>query len=181
VLDSPASAVLLRCQSHCSDPSSLRRVSRDETAPWVAPLVRSHEAVACFVTRQQAAGTRRVHQLGQPAGRAGEAQLEVPICRKNVIASAQLCTPVPPPNLHGKEGVEGSSPSEGLYEVPANKDSLSSARATCGYTAGTFLVSATHRDHARRRPTRVHRNGIDARTDTRPANGLRLLPPSART
>jgi hypothetical protein len=30
-----------------------------------------------------------------------------------VIASAQPCTPVPPPNLHGKEGVDGSSPSEG--------------------------------------------------------------------
>jgi hypothetical protein len=34
LFDSPASALLLRCQSHCSDPSSLRRVSRGGTAPW---------------------------------------------------------------------------------------------------------------------------------------------------
>jgi hypothetical protein len=29
-----------------------------------------------------------------------------------VIASARPCPPVPPLNLHGKEGVDGSSPSE---------------------------------------------------------------------
>jgi hypothetical protein len=40
--------------------------------------------------------------------------VEVAICRKNVIASARPCPPVPPQDLHGKEGVDGSSPSEGL-------------------------------------------------------------------
>jgi hypothetical protein len=36
------------------------------------------------------------------------------ICRKNVIESARPCPLVPPRNLHGKEGVDGSSPSEGF-------------------------------------------------------------------
>jgi hypothetical protein len=59
-----------------------------------------------------------------------KAQREVPICRKNVIVSAQLCTPVPPLNLHGKEGVSGSSPSEGLQRSLAKAGFLSSRRAT---------------------------------------------------
>ena len=46
-------------------------------------------------------------------------RLEAVICRKNVIASARPCTPVPPGNLHGKEGVDGSSPSEGFAVLPA--------------------------------------------------------------
>ena len=36
-----------------------------------------------------------------------------PICRQNCVASDRACTRVTPPNLHGKEGVDGSSPSEG--------------------------------------------------------------------
>jgi hypothetical protein len=36
------------------------------------------------------------------------------IYRRNVIARALPCPPVPPLNLHGKEGVDGSSPSEGF-------------------------------------------------------------------
>ena len=40
--------------------------------------------------------------------------LKAPICRENVIANARRCPPVPPLNLHGKQGVDGSSPSEGL-------------------------------------------------------------------
>jgi hypothetical protein len=35
-----------------------------------------------------------------------------------VIASARPCPPVPPHNLHGKEGVDGSSPSEGFAKAP---------------------------------------------------------------
>jgi hypothetical protein len=31
-----------------------------------------------------------------------------------VLADDRACTPLPPQNLHGKEGVDGSSPSEGL-------------------------------------------------------------------
>jgi hypothetical protein len=40
-------------------------------------------------------------------GHAGALQTypEGPLCRRNVIASAQPCPPVPPLNLHGKEGL----------------------------------------------------------------------------
>jgi len=38
-------------------------------------------------------------------------RLEAAICRKNVIASARPC--------NGKEGVDGSSPSEGFSFLPA--------------------------------------------------------------
>ena len=44
-----------------------------------------------------------------------------PICRRNCVASDRACTRVTPQNFHGKEGVDGSSPSEGLVEVPGNR------------------------------------------------------------
>jgi hypothetical protein len=44
-----------------------------------------------------------------------------------VAANDQACTPLPPQNFHGKEGVDGSSPSEGFDEVPANRHLLLSA------------------------------------------------------
>src|SRR5918996_3279086 len=37
-----------------------------------------------------------------------------PICRTNVTANDRACTRVPPLDFHGKEGVDGSSPSEGF-------------------------------------------------------------------
>jgi hypothetical protein len=54
--------------------------------------------------------------------RARSTRFEAPICRKNVTASVRTCSPVPASNLHGKEGVDGSSPSEGsgIKELPAN-------------------------------------------------------------
>jgi hypothetical protein len=39
---------------------------------------------------------------------------ELPACRTNVLVNARACTRVPPQSLHGKEGVDGSSPSEGF-------------------------------------------------------------------
>ena len=33
-------------------------------------------------------------------------------------AGDRACTPLPPQNLHGKEGVDGSSPSEGSAKPP---------------------------------------------------------------
>ena len=47
-------------------------------------------------------------------------RLEDSICRKNVPASVRPCPPVPPLNLHGKEGVDGSSPSEGFTKALQN-------------------------------------------------------------
>jgi hypothetical protein len=37
-----------------------------------------------------------------------------------VHANVRACTPLPPQNLHGKEGVDGSSPSEGS-KIPAQR------------------------------------------------------------
>src|SRR5689334_11328247 len=42
-------------------------------------------------------------------------QREVFVCRENMIASARPYPPVPPQNLHGKEGVDGSSSARGLH------------------------------------------------------------------
>ena len=36
-----------------------------------------------------------------------------------MLANDRACTRVPLPNLHGKEGVDGSSPSEGFVFLPA--------------------------------------------------------------
>src|SRR6266508_3617577 len=41
-----------------------------------------------------------------------------PICRRKCVASDRACTRVTLPNLHGKEGVDGSSPSEGSAKAP---------------------------------------------------------------
>jgi len=38
----------------------------------------------------------------------------IAICRRNGVASDRACTRLPLPNFHGKEGVDGSSPSEGF-------------------------------------------------------------------
>jgi hypothetical protein len=40
-----------------------------------------------------------------------------PICRRNRVASDRACTRVTLRNLNGKEGVDGSSPSEGLRKA----------------------------------------------------------------
>jgi hypothetical protein len=47
------------------------------------------------------------HARAQPTRR------EAAIYRKNVAAHAGPCPPLPPQDLHRKEGVDGSSPSEG--------------------------------------------------------------------
>ena len=42
------------------------------------------------------------------------------ICRRKCVASDRACTRVTLRNLHGKEGVDGSSPSEGSAETPCS-------------------------------------------------------------
>jgi hypothetical protein len=37
-----------------------------------------------------------------------------------MVANDLACTRLPPQNLHGKEGVDGSSPSEGSAKAPHN-------------------------------------------------------------
>jgi hypothetical protein len=75
--------------------------------------------VACLPNLQRTAGTRRVQQRGKARVRAGTTTL---------FHSADLqgkrgraCPPVPARptlDLHGKEGVNGSSPSEGSAKAP---------------------------------------------------------------
>ena len=75
-----------------------------------------------------------------------------------MIASARPCTPVPPLNLHGKEGVDGSSPSERAF---AQKPCKWAYNVVCGgeistlrgYETGTLLGLADTRGHARRLAT----------------------------
>src|SRR5437870_5833660 len=76
----------------------------------------------CFENRQQCAGTRRVQQVEHVRSRAGTlTRPEEPICSKNVAADARSCPRLAPLNLHGKEGVDGSSPSEGSAKAPQNE------------------------------------------------------------
>ena len=49
--------------------------------------------------------------------RAHETRDGTPICRSNVVRRDRACTPIPSQNLHGKEGVDGSSPSEGSQKA----------------------------------------------------------------
>jgi hypothetical protein len=78
-----------------------------------------------------------------------------PICRRNCVASDRACPRVTLPNFHGKEGVDGSSPSEGLYKSPANgivrcllwRD-FGTSRVRDGYILG--LAGTRGRDISRR-------------------------------
>ena len=70
-----------------------------------------------------------------------------------MIASARACTPLPPQNLHGKEGVDGSSPSEGLSKSPANGHFVLPAMARCRRFAGTRRVHFGTGGHSRARAT----------------------------
>jgi hypothetical protein len=60
-----------------------------------------------------------------------------------------------PWDLDGKEGVDGSSPSEGLHEVPANGTFVLPESRTRGHIPDTSAVRATHRDVSRRLPTQL--------------------------
>src|SRR5205809_2567585 len=53
------------------------------------------------------------------------------ICRRNCVADDRACTRVPLQNLHGKEGVDGSSPSEGSAKAPLTRGFL--FRSVCRF------------------------------------------------
>ena len=54
-------------------------------------------------------------------------------------------------HLHGKEGVDGSSPSEGFHECPANRALLLSVQTQRRRLAGTRRVHFWTRGHSRAR------------------------------
>src|SRR5215211_34098 len=62
-------------------------------------------------------------------------------------ARSGWCAPAPDDPLHGKEGVDGSSPSEGLPKVPANR------RLWCCLLVEHANTFRTHLRYARRTAT----------------------------
>jgi hypothetical protein len=71
-----------------------------------------------------------------------------PICRKKCVPSDPACTGVTPRNFHGKEGVDGSSPSEG------------SLRRTKSLQMGFSVAAADTVKHL------LVRDGLDSRRDS---------------
>jgi len=68
-------------------------------------------------------------------------RLKSSICRENMIAGARACPPLPCVNLHGKEGIDGSSPSEGsaqALQIGIFVVFPDAAPAARGYETGTF-------------------------------------------
>ena len=70
-----------------------------------------------------------------------------------MIANDRACTPLPPLNFHGKEGVDGSSPSEGLHKSPANGHVVLPAMAKFRRLAGTRRVHFGTGGHSRAHAT----------------------------
>jgi hypothetical protein len=69
--------------------------------------------------------TWRKHKRAHGRPRAGYASLSDPPCLRGFRGRGDPRLPrFPPQNLHGKEGVDGSSPSEGSHESPAKRGGL---------------------------------------------------------
>jgi hypothetical protein len=64
-----------------------------------------------------------------------------PFCRGKCVANDRPCTRLTLSDFHGKEGVDGSSPSEGLPKVPANRHFVvvcsANTRTHSGHICGT--------------------------------------------
>jgi hypothetical protein len=56
--------------------------------------------------------------------RALQTHTEVELCRTNVIPDVRSWPLIPPLDLHGKEGVDGSSPSEGFTKGQHRREGL---------------------------------------------------------
>jgi hypothetical protein len=98
--------------------SAARRRSRSASLSRVRSVSCPH-CRCMFHNRQRAAGTRRVHQPDHARACAGTTA--IPRRRDLQEKRDRECPVVPAstaPNLHGKEGVDGSSPSEGSTKAP---------------------------------------------------------------
>ncbi len=104
------------------------------------------------------------------------------VCRAFVASATRACPRFPPRNLNGKEGVDGSSLSEGFINIPANRSfcclprrSGSASRVRDGYIFGREGT----RGHARPNATTVQTQRPRARRRLRLAvdpERLALLP-----
>ena len=106
-----------------------------------------------------------------------------PICRRNCVASDRACTRVTRQNLHGKEGVDGSSPSEGFAQKPC-KSACCVARSgeisiVRGYEDGYISGLAGIRGHARRLATRRGVCSTESIADYNSKSSCKLTPPVA--
>jgi hypothetical protein len=114
--------------------------------------------------------------------------VQQPLCRKNCIAHDRACTRVTPQNLHGKEGVDGSSPSEGFHRKYLQIRmfcslvwrALKSSRVRNGYTLRDWRASAGKRDIGRPLATRLIRAPKLRHPENLPAYGALILPLWAR-
>ena len=125
----PASRYEVAAKMRVSRSQPKRGVGAEVT---IAVVVASHPRWACVVCFENNVPRVRDGYITPSAGGHTRAllatRLRGPICRTNVLANDRTCTPLPPQNLHGKEGVDGSSPSEGF---PPNRV----ANAGSGYAA----------------------------------------------
>ena len=94
---------------------------------------------------------RRVHQPEHARARA--TRIEVLLCRTNVLASTRACTRLPPLDFHCKEGVDGSSPSEGFQKV------LQIIALYARLVDEAEFIAAAARPRVTRRARQVDRNG----------------------
>ena len=93
---------------------------RSVTRPLLAIGSRGFESDMLLVSETD--NTRRVRDGYISESTCGHARAlptrsERPICRTNVTANDRACTRLSPQNFHGKEGVDGSSPSEGFVNT----------------------------------------------------------------
>jgi hypothetical protein len=87
----------------------------------VVPAPRpSAQAIVCLENRQQLAGTRWVHHLEHARAHTGTTDMPRRFdLQERVTASAQPCPPVPPLDLHGKEGGQRFESVRGLCKSAA--------------------------------------------------------------
>jgi hypothetical protein len=107
--------------------------------------------------------------------RALATRTEARICRPNVPANDRTCPPFPPQNFHGKEGVDGSSPSEWFSQKPCKwAYSVACFDENCslrGYETGTFWDWRTTAGTGG-----VSRHSLKRARDTRPRPLTRKAP-----
>jgi hypothetical protein len=111
---------------------------------------------------------------------------ECQICRRNMLVSVRPCPPVPPHNLHGKEGVDGSSPSEGFRnkKIPGNRGFLLSAtarRALAYSPTSSARRSSMWHQSERRAGARVDCRTTPVADVTPSTDSLGEVPPSSRS
>jgi hypothetical protein len=141
---SSAGSATQACRASSMRPA--RSANLATNAPLLPPLATGTSALGIgfgdrFAGSEGRSGSFKemVQQAEKPAELQGKARYQAP-SRHRIAADR---------SLHGKEGVDGSSPSEGLYKSPANGLMLSSVPTQFGLVAGTRRVHFGTSGHAR--------------------------------